>query len=270
MNRTSDKPPFASIFETAISRANAWTEGQDPATVYEALALVCVAQALSLLASVSKIDRDSLIKVGRRSLLQAGGRSDEDAEALALVLPVARLGLSLLVGLSTSRGSSTSVTGATLPDEQGAPVFLTHPSPRELVAMTHAEPDAFSAAQVAAHLGRCMECAGEVSLLARTREVAKVPLRAAASNLSPMMSPTEGRSLGTCSDLPAEAVLFDGGLLAVYAQDALAVRLVVEGGTTDDMRPGYWAGRVPVDADSLDATLFVGDKSVPWKIRLPS
>jgi hypothetical protein len=247
---------FEDFFHKAISQALNWKEGQPPSAIYEALALVCVSEALAKLSEVRKADRDALARLGRRALLQAGGRTDEEAEALALVLPLARRGLAFLAGTAPANG------------RDGAAIYLTHPGPSELVAMTRGKPDAFGAASVALHVLQCAPCAADLSLLERVREPAGISLRAAAADLSPMLSPTEGHSVGTCEALSAEAVLFDGGVLAVYANEPLAVRLVVEGGTTDDMRPGYWSGRVPQDTATLDATLYVGDKTTTWKIRL--
>lgn len=238
-------------------RANAWQGGQDPMCVFEALAYAAVLDAVRALDAVAIDERTALVRTARRALLQAGGRSDEEAEALALVLPLAKRGL---LALETRAGSGAH-------EQSVATTFQTHPSATEIVAMCNGRPDAFGAASVAVHAEACARCAGEVRLLGETVGEAETPLLAAAADLAPMLSPMNGKRVGVCDELHAEAILFGGRTIAVYANDDVAVRLVADGCVTRDMRPGYWAGELSSEAASVEATLHVGDKSARISLR---
>ena len=42
------------------------------------------------------------------------------------------------------------------------------------------------------------------------------------------------------------------------------MRLVAPGLTTEDVREGYWIGRVEPDVRRIEATLHAGDRSASW------
>lgn len=241
----------------AVVRAKAWQPGSDPVPVFEALAYASVLDAVRALGSVPSADRDTLVRAARRALLQTGGRSDEDAEALGLILPLAKRGLLALERQNTGATSGSS----------SATAFRTHPSATDIVAMTNGLPDAFGSAAVAQHAGACATCASELELLSQTEVTHAAPLLAAAADLEPMLNPTEGTRVGVCEALHAEAIYFGDGTLAIYADDDAAVRLVAEGCVTRDMRPGYWVGKLEDAKSPLDATLYVGEESARIALR---
>ena len=80
-----------------------------------------------------------------------------------------------------------------------------------------------------------------------------------------MIDPAEGHPIGALDAVGAEAILFEGPVdpaherrIAVYAEDPSPLRLVAEGLTTEDVREGYWIGRVADGLERLEAVLHVG------------
>jgi hypothetical protein len=181
---------------------------------------------------------------------------DDDADALRIAAELAREGVRALAGQPPPvRSSETSAW---------------HPAASALVAMTRGAPDGLAAASIALHVGRCAACLAALQIGSTESEMS-VPLRAAAASAPSMLPPQGGRVVATRTEPAAEAVIFDdalGVLVAIYASESLPVRYVASGLTTQDMRPGYWAGRCAPGATQLDGTLHVGDRVVAWTITL--
>ncbi len=86
-----------------------------------------------------------------------------------------------------------------------------------------------------------------------------------------MLAPQAGRLVAARAAPDAEAFVFEGDgetRLAVYVGAPLAVRYLAEGVTTDDMRPGYWAGRCAPGTTHVDGTLHVGEEASDWPLTL--
>jgi len=60
----------------------------------------------------------------------------------------------------------------------------------------------------------------------------------------------------------------DGARLAIYAEEPDPLRLVAPELTTEDVREGYWIGRVAPHTVHVSAVLHVGDRSQPWDLTL--
>jgi len=87
-----------------------------------------------------------------------------------------------------------------------------------------------------------------------------------------VLDPAEGRPLGVHPSLGVEAIVFeaeaDGVIrLALYAEEPAPLRLVAPELTTEDVREGYWIGRVEPGRSDVEAVLHVGERSEAWHLR---
>lgn len=239
-------------------RAGRWEAGADPEPVLEALALTVALELTGDLAHVSASERDALRKLGQRALLHVGGSSeDEDElEARRMCAAIARDGLRALA--SRPRPEETEI--------DARPAF----PPGDLARLLAGRLDGFAAGSLAMRARRSPEALAELGALARLGERAERTLALAAAEASPVLDPAGGRTVGTLASLGAEAVLFEGPArrLAVYAEDPEPLRLVAPELTTEDVREGYWIGRVAEGARRVEAVLHVGDRAEPWVIEL--
>jgi hypothetical protein len=117
---------------------------------------------------------------------------------------------------------------------------------------------------------RCASCRDALAVATAPAEERAAPLRIAAEAL-PLRAPGKGKSLGKLAKLGVEAVLFtdaDARRIAVYGGPRATLRLVADALKTEDLRPGYWLGRVAPRVTKIDAILHVDDARVPWKLVL--
>ncbi len=151
------------------------------------------------------------------------------------------------------------------------PRDLRRPTARRLTGLLRAELDPVAAAYCAGWLSRHPTEAELLRALARA-EGATAPRRiaVAAASASRMRDPSEGHLVATQDTPAAQAVWFaDAGELAIYAQDAVPVRVEAEGVTTCEIAPGYWIGQVADGLRSVTATVYVGDETFEWPLVLP-
>lgn len=253
------------------AQARQWQAGGDPAPVLEALALSVALELTGDLAAVPPGERDALRKIGQRALLFVGapvladpgtgaGLDEDDLEALRLSAAIARDGLHAL----SSRPPPVAERRAA-PREEKAPgasaVRWTIP-PGDLVRLLGGQLDGLAAGSLAMRIRRSDQALGELEALARLSRPEERPLALAAADPAAVLDPATGRAIGTLPDLGAEAVLFEGAprRLAVYSEDPHPLRLVAPELTTEDVREGYWIGRVEEGATRIEATLYVGDR----------
>jgi|GEM_PF-3270200 len=263
------------VWQRAVACAQAYDDAGPVEPMLEAGALGVVLEATGALARIPERERRLVRDAARRALLRArpsvsaatekdgaagaedGARTaeddDDDADALRIAAELAREGVRALAGQAAPvRPSDASAW---------------HPPGSALVAMTRGAPDGLAAASIALHVGRCAACREALQISSAEGELG-VPLRAAAASAPAMLAPHAGRVVATLTEPAAEAVIFDDALIAIYASESLPVRYVASGLTTQDMRPGYWAGRCAPGTTRLEGTLHVGDRVVAWTITL--
>ncbi len=272
------------------AQARQWQAGGDPAPVLEALALSVALELTGDLARVPPGERDALRKTGQRALLfvgapvlaDAGAALDEDdLEALRLSAAIARDGLHALSSRAASaerrRFSERHVSSerdisserersrrATEPEdrvESPSAVRGTIP-PGDLVRLLRGQLDGLAAGSLAMRIRRSDAALGELEALARLSRPEERPLALAAADPAAVLDPAGGRVIGTLQGLGAEAVLFEGAprRLAVYSEDPYPLRLIAPELTTEDVREGYWIGRVEEGATRVEAALHVGSR----------
>lgn len=265
------EPSLQARWRDQTAHALEWRSGDDPEPVLEALALTVALELTGELERAPRADREALRKLGQRALLQLGGQEldEDDLEALRLCAALARDGLR---ALSEPSGSAEPVT------VDGADTRLLVP-PSELVRLLRGELDGFAAASLVRKVRRSEAAMAELRTLLALRSSATAshaaasdrPLSLAAASASPVLDPARGRPVGTLATVGAEAVLFVDGesrRLAVYAEEPDALRLLAEELTTEDVREGYWVGRVSAGAVRLEAVLEIGDRTEPWVLDL--
>jgi len=247
------------------AQARQWQAGGDPAPVLEALALSVALELTGDLASVPPAERDALRKTGQRALLFVGapvlvGLDEDDLEALRLSAAIARDGLQAL----SSRPPPVAERRAARREEKdpGASAVRWTIPPGDLVRLLRGQLDGLAAGSLAMRIRRSDQALGELEALARLSRPEERPLALAAADPAAVLDPATGRAIGTLPELGAEAVLFEGAprRLAVYSEDPYPLRLVAPQLTTEDVREGYWIGRVDEGATRIEATLYVGDR----------
>jgi hypothetical protein len=235
-----------------------WTSGDDPEPVLEALAYSVALELTDDLRAVPGAERDALRKVGQRALLHLGGqeRDEDELEALRMCASIARDGLRAL-------------SGRPPPEEPALDARVLLP-PGDLTRLLRGELDGFAAGSLAMKARRSEAARAELRTLNALARPAERHLALAAADAAAVLDPAAGRPLGALPEAGAEAVLFEGPprRLAVYAEDPAALRLVAPELTTEDVREGYWIGRVDEGAARIEATLHVGDRSHPWTLSL--
>jgi len=266
------------VWQRAVACAHAYDDAGPVEPMLEAGALGVVLEATGALARVPERERRLVRDAARRALLrarpsasasteqdgatraEAGARDaeddDYDADAMRIAAELAREGVRALAGQAAPlRPSDASAW---------------HPPGSALVAMTRGAPDGLAAAGVALHVGRCAACRTALQISFLETAIGE-PLRVAAASAPSMLAPHAGRVVAKLTEPAAEAVIFDdalGALIAIYASESLPIRYVASGLTTQDMRPGYWAGRCAPGTTLLEGTLHVGDRIVAWTIAL--
>lgn len=208
------------------------------------------------------VDRDRVASRARKALLGAGAlraaTTDEDAlDALELAIEQARRGVSLLAG------GPISIL-------DGAPAL--EPTPREVARLVAGELDGHAAADVATRLHRS-GARGRYAALLPMGFPTEVRVRLAADSAPVIRDPSHGRALGSLALGAAllEAYAFEAGVVAVYAEPAVAISLSsidspLAARTIEVV--GYLELRVEGDPDSLALALTDGETSVRWSLRL--
>ena len=253
-----------------------WRSGDDPEPVLEALALTAALELTSELGQVPSAERDGLRRLGQRAMLQIGGpdRDEDELEALRMCAAIAREGLRALAG----RPPEDAERGP------GRDVRVLIP-PGDLVRLLRGELDGFAAGSLAIQVRRSEPAMAELRMLTQLREptsneaspeVELAPeadaqvFSLAAAGTEAVLDPAGGRALGVHPTLGVEAVLFrdeHSCRLALYAESPAPLRLVAPELTTEDVREGYWIGRVQDGRDEVEATLHVGEESTPWMLN---
>jgi hypothetical protein len=243
------------------SRALEWTPGDDPMPVFEALALSVALELTGDLAHVRPADRDGLRAIGQRALLFAGAANDdeEDVEAIRLASTVARDGLRALSGRPVPEEEPPGIDSRVLI------------MPRDLTRLLGGRLDGLTAGWLALRVRRSESALRELRAIARLAAPEGRRIALAAADAGAVLDPAGGRPVGTLAALGAEAVLFEGTprRLAIYAESPDPLRLVAPELTTEDVREGYWLGRVAEGARRIDAMLHAGGKLERWILELP-
>jgi hypothetical protein len=226
-------------------------------TVLEAAAMGVALGVLGLLDRAT--DRDRLVARARRALLGVGalraGADDDAIDALELAIAQARSGLALLAGgpLAALDGPRSS-----------------EPSPEEVARLVRGELDGHAAADVATRLHRSGAIDRYAALLP-TRE--RRWIRLAADSAPEVRDPKAGRLVGstTLASASLEAYAFDDGVLAIYAEPAIALTLA----STDVPlagRPIETAGYLELHLASsptrVTLTLSQEQRTVEWTLEL--
>jgi hypothetical protein len=240
------------------ARAFGWDAGEDPEPVLEALALSVALELTGDLGRAPRSERDRLRQIGQRALLFVGGQpaADEDElEARRMCAAIARDGLRAL----SSRPSEDAAaeTRATIPAG-------------DLSRMLGGRLDAFASGSLAMRVRRSKAAMAELALLIRLADPTERTIALAAAEGTSVLDPAGGRIVGRLEALGVEAFLFDGAprRIAIYAEEPDALRLVAPELTTEDLREGYWVGRVADGARRIEATLHAGDKSADWVLEI--
>lgn len=257
---------FEAAWAERVQRARQWGSGEDPTPVLEALGQVVVRYLVGALDAVDAEDAQALRSVAPSALTAAKERAlahPPDRDAWLEAASVGELGLHLLEGGDPG-------------DLHSVPGDLRRPTPHRLACTLDGRLDGLSAAACA--LWYLKHDPSEARLAWSTAQAlsdeeasaSEPPLLVAAAEPTPMRPPDEGRSVATRTDPDVEVVWFpDARELALYATEEAYVALTAPGVTTRDLRPGYWLGGVdPSAGPTLDATLTVGDRAVPWRIHL--
>lgn len=242
--------------------AGEWASGEDPEPVLDVLALSVALELTGALARVPSAERDALRKVGQRALLQIGGpdRDEDELEALRMCAAIARDGLRALGGKPP-------------PEERAASRDLrVLIPPGDVIRLVRGDLDGFAAGSLAMTIRRSEQAMAELRTFTRLEEPEERPLSLAAAEAAAVLDPQQGRAIGLHPTLGVEAVLFpdagSGARLAIYAEEPDSLRLVAPELTTEDVREGYWIGRVAPNTVHLRAVLHVGDSSQPWDLSL--
>lgn len=235
------------------ARAFEWDAGADPEPVLEALALSVALELTGDLGRAPAAERDRLRKLGQRALLHVGGQpveDEEELEARRMCAAIARDGLRAL--------SSRAPEGAEIDTRATIP-------PGELSKLLEGRLDGFAAGSLAMRIRRSKEARGELALLLRMAAPER-SIALAAADAPAVLDPSGGRFVGRLGSLGVEAFFFEGPprRIAIYAEDPGALRLVAPELTTEDLREGYWVGRVADGATKIAATLHAGDESADW------
>lgn len=274
-------------WRACAQQAARWASGDDPLPVLEALAC---SVALELTGDLSRIpggERDALRRTGQRALLHLGshGITGEELEALRMCAAVAREGLHALSGRPVTErpGAGVAMFGrlAGEASSDGAkratesePTMPVDPKvlvpPTDLTRLLRGTLDGFAAGSLAMKIRLSPVALAELRALQALQAPEERTLSLAAADATAVLDPAEGRPVGALPEIGAEAVLFTGPprRLAVYAEDPEPLRLIAPELTTEDVREGYWVGRVADGATRLEATLHVGDRSQPWVLKL--
>jgi hypothetical protein len=244
------------------AQAERWNAGEDPEPVLEVLALSVALELTGDLAELSSVERDRLRKVGQRALLHVGGpmgEADEDElDALRMSASIARDGLRAL--------SSRALPAEETPSLD---VRITIP-PGDVVRLLSGRLDGFAAGSLAMRIRRSERATAELRMLRRASAPEERKIALAAADSAAVLDPSGGRRIGLLEALGAEAVLFEGmpRRLAVYAEEPAPLRVVAPELTTEDVREGYWIGRVADGAQKIDAVVHAGDRSERWVLDL--
>lgn len=236
--------------------ASEWRSGQDPEVVLDALALSVALELTGDLSRVPIQERDALRRVGQRSLLQIGDPSldEEELEALRMCAAIARDGLRAL-------------GGRPLPDEPACDARVLIP-PADLVRLLRGELDGYAAGALAMRVRRSREATAELRTLLRLEAPRERTLSLAAAGAAAVLDPGAGRKVAVHPS-GVEAVLFEDDAvtrLAIYSEAPDPLRLVAPELTTEDVREGYWVGRVAGDARSVRAALHIGERVEEWEL----
>lgn len=250
--------------------AGAWSSGDDPEPVLEALALSVALEVTGDLGLAPLEEREALRKLGQRALLQIGGGDpdEEELEELRLCAAIARDGLRALSGREPV-GRDPTDRDRPGSEEPGGPDPRVLIPPSDLTRLLRGSLDGFAAGALAMKVRRSAAALEELRRLRhRRRGGEERSLALAAASAAPVLDPAAGRVIGALPDAGAEAVLFEGegGVrrLAVYAEEPEAIRLLAPELTTEDVREGYWVGRIDEGAQRVDAVLEIGDRREPW------
>jgi hypothetical protein len=288
--RRQPQTPDIFLFVTTSSNAEADASAEREAPL-EAACLAVALEVTGLLPRVSERERKLVRDAARRAILAAqpapaapgmrdehdagiaddvgndDGNDDDDdddeadeADARRVLIELAREGVRALSGGARP--------GIARHPRANAGADAWHPPPSALVAMQRGGPDAIAAGSVAVHVLRCAACQAALEV-ASFADAGPIPLRAAAASAPAMLAPGEGRLLARRTNPDAEAYAFDDESetrLAIYVDTAQPLHYLAEGVTTDDMRPGYWAGRCPRATSHVEGTLHVGDTVEHWAL----
>lgn len=237
-----------------------WEAGENPAPVLEALALSSALELTGDLAHLPAGERDRLRRIGQRALLFVGAalEDEDEIEALRMSAALARDGLRALTGRPLAEESVPTID----------PRWTT--SPGELVRLLGGRLDGLAAGSLAIRIRRSPNALGELRALARLSTETERPIALAAADAAAVLDPAAGQVVGTLEALAAEAVLFEGEprRLAVYSEDPAPLRLVAPELTTEDVREGYWVGRIQEGVRRIEAILHAGEHTEPWVIEL--
>lgn len=243
-----------------LAQALRWEPGADPVPVLEALALTVALELTGDLGRLSSSERDRLRRVGQRALLHVGAPRDDDEELEALRM-----------GAAIARDGLRALARRPLPAEErpSLDARVTLP-PGDLVRLLGGRLDGFAAGSLALRARRSVEAVAELAALRRLAEPEGARLALAAADVTAVRDPASGRWIGALEALGAEAVLFEAGerRLAVYSEDPEPLRLVAAELSTEDVREGYWIGRVAEGVARVEAVLHVGERAEPWSLDL--
>lgn len=241
-------PRLREHFHTLCARAARDTE----ATV-NALGYLIWLDALGDKPPIARATVTALSRRAERALLDLQQPADGSLEgiedhthAVGSVAQLLRVGLRILNGGRANVGEFHATT--------------LHPPSGTLARMLEAKADGLTAGRYGLHVLGCERCRSVIAALPTpTHKVAlDAPMLLAASPSTHVRAPEGGRVLARIKTPPSEAVLFndrDSRRLAVYATSTDAVRIVAEGVTTEDTRPGYWIGRIDGDVSVINATI---------------
>jgi hypothetical protein len=260
---------FERAKDRALSPAGDETARERTEWVLEATSYVVALEVIGRVGSIVRADRDALAGRARRTLLSLGGLvsegDEDDRDALDLAARYAREGLRAL--------------GSQVADSR--PGDAPPPPMRDLVRLVRGELDGFASADVALRVRGSVRATVELArMVPSVATPAASRFRLAADSLSvdapavALRDPRDGRAIGSQSldEGALEAFVFPDGVIAIYADPPLPLRVTAVGVTGASMEqrassPGY------VEVGTREVSPIVlrveyGDRSFEWALPL--
>lgn len=249
-----------------IDQALQWQPGDNPSPVLAALGYALWARVLNELDHIPPDRIRALSTTARRALLTLGTLRDEGEDTTAddTDAQAADQAINQLQALAHA-GLQALTTTPKPPKHQ----TKLHPPDQTLIRMFHGKAAPLTTARYAAHALSCKPCQQKVDALRiAAQQAVEEPLAVAAAAPAGLRDPRDGRVVAVHEEWGLEAVLFDDGHLAVYAEGNEPLRLVADGVVTEETLGGYWLGRVEPGVVRLEAAVHLGGTQLQWSFAL--
>jgi len=236
-------------------RAKPTRGGRDIDSLLDAFGYLIWLTALGETPDMPRASTPALRRLAQRALLaqHADDQLDDPedrAHANKSVAEILRVGVRILdAGRATNNDVHHDIHPTAL-----------HPPTATLARMFEGKADGLTTGRYALHMLGCARCQNLLKALPadRSNVALAAPIQLAASPTARVRAPADGRVVAKLKTPKAEAVLFqdpDARRLAVYTSSTEPLRIVADGVTTEDTRPGYWIGRLASNVREIDGTV---------------